>query len=389
MRFAISRFSSDHSMKTSDIIRNNKDLILERWLARVKEEVPEAQTHGYVALRNDVPDLLDDIANNIDKKLPHQDTHESYEHGRLRAAFENYSLAHVIREYRVLMRVILETVDIQGNVSVNDRDEIIHAVTQAIEEACEVFFRDRQDASDQQKQAAEILVAQLQEEGQLRDDFIGTVTHDLRNPLANTLSLVDLLKSRVANDVTIHKLLDAIHTSTNRADALIRNLLDVNLIKSGTPLPIALELCNISEIARASVEDFREHHQANIRIVDEDAPAVIGYCDPEMLRRALDNLISNAVKYGEGEVTVSYQRVEETILKLSVHNEGNTIPENEQDKIFSRHYRVQAQSAQQGWGIGLSLVHGIVKAHQGSISLTSTATEGTTFTALIPIHQQE
>ena len=377
-------------MKTSDIIRRNKEDILEQWIARVKEQVPESKEHGYVALRNDVPDLLNDIADNTDPERMEQDTHESYDHGRLRATFENYSLAHVIREYRILMEVLLEVVDEQGNVSPSDRDKIIYEVTQAIEEASEVFFQDRQDKSERGKAEAEKLVAQLQEEGKLRDDFIGTVTHDLRNPLANTISLVELLKSRISPDPTNLKLLDAISTSASRADALIRNLLDVNLIKSGASLPVSIREGDILEIVRSSVDDFRENHQAAIQIVSDER-TLSGFCDPGMIRRALDNLISNAIKYGEegkGEVTVRCRKEDDNTVTLSVHNRGTVIPEDQQAKIFSRHYRVQHQSVQQGWGIGLALVQGIAQAHGGLVSLTSSKNEGTTFAITIPIHQR-
>ena len=287
------------------------------------------------------------------------------------------------------MEIILNVIDSEGSVSASDRDKIIYEITQAIEEASEVFFQDRQDKSERGKEEAEKLVTQLQEEGQLRDDFIGTVTHDLRNPLANTISLVELLKSRVDGDATNHKLLDAIRTSASRADALIRNLLDVNLITAGASLPVNVRLCDITEMVRVSVEAFQENHPASIQITRNDH-SLSGFCDPEMMRRALDNLISNAIKYGEedGEIVVCCQQSDERTVSLSVHNRGNAIPEDQQAKIFSRHYRVHQQSSQQGWGIGLALVQGIAQAHEGSVSLTSSEADGTTFTINIPIRKE-
>ena len=374
-------------MKTSDIIRLNKERILEQWISRVKEQVPEAKEHGYVALRNDMPDLLDDIANNVEAHRSEQDTHESYDHGRLRAAFKNYSLAHVVREYRVMMEVLLTTIDREGSVSISDRDLIIYEVTKAIEEASEVFFQNRQDESEKKKKAAELLVAQLREEGALRDDFIGTVTHDLRNPLANTISLVELLKSRIDGDATNHKLLDAIRTSTNRADTLIRNLLDVNLITSGSSLPISIQQYDLMSIVEASTKAFRESYQVNVKTIS-DFSTLLGFFDPEMIRRALDNLISNAIKYGDGAVSVTCQQPDEGTARVLVRNEGNPIPINQQDKIFSRHYRATHHASQQGWGIGLSLVQGIIVAHGGSISLVSSEKEGTVFTIQLPIHER-
>ena len=264
-------------MSTSKIIRQYKEDILQQWLAEVKQQIPEASKQDYVALRNDVPDLLEDIIYDLDDRQPDQDTHESFDHGRIRAAFEDYSLAHVIREYRILLKVILQSVDTHGSVAIAERDKIIYEVTQAIEEASEVFFRLRQEKTQKGQKEAEELVERLQAEGQLRDDFIGTVTHDLRNPLANTISLVELLQSRLDGDPTSHRLLDAVRTSTKRADTLIQNLLDVDFIRSGAELPIIIQRCDISALVRASVEGFR-HLQADIQVVMVDGP-LMGFCD--------------------------------------------------------------------------------------------------------------
>ena len=374
-------------MSTSDIIRQYKEDILEQWMTKVTEQVPEAKSHGRTALRNDLPDLLEDIAYNVESDRSDQDAHESFDHGRIRAAFANYSLAHVVREYRLLMQVVLETVDTKGNVSVSDRDRIIYEITLAIEEASEVFFRLRQETSEKGKEEAEALVAQLQEEGQLRDDFIGTVTHDLRNPLANTLSLVELLKSRLDDEPTNTRLLDAIGISANRADALIRNLLDVNLIRSGAELPITIRQYDIMNVVNESAEAFQGHYQADIQVVSEDN-TLVGFCDEEMLRRAVDNLVSNAIKYGEGKVTIRCQKSDNATVDISVHNGGNPIPEDQQTKIFSRYYRMEGQNMQQGWGIGLSLVKGIAEAHGGKLMLTSSEADGTLFTINIPVHER-
>lgn len=374
-------------MKTSEIILHYKETILHQWISRVKEQVPEAREQGYTALRNNVPDLLEDIAANINTGQAQQDTHESFDHGRLRAAFDNYSLAHVIREYRVLMDVVLETIDAEGTASISDRDQVIKAITQAIEYASEVFFQDRQEEIKVKKEAAEAQAAQLQEESQLRDDFIGMVTHDLRNPLANIASLAGLLNERLDDDPTHRRMLDAIQTSANGADGLIRNLLDVNLIRLGRSLPVTIRQDNLPEVIHASVTTFQGNRQREVRVATQDCTSV-GYFDREALRRGLDNLISNAIKYGEGDVTVRCQKTDDTTVNLSVHNFGNPIPADQQTKIFSRYYRMEDQQSQQGWGIGLSLVKEIAQAHGGTVALSSSEAEGTTFTINIPIHER-
>ena len=120
----------------------------------MKEEVPKAKKQGTTALRDDLPDLIDDIAVSIDTDRPKKSAHDNFDHGRLRATFENYTLSDVVREYRVLMQVLLDVVDQQGTVSISDRDKIIFLVTRAIEEASEVFYQTRQEQNERAQGAS-------------------------------------------------------------------------------------------------------------------------------------------------------------------------------------------------------------------------------------------
>ena len=355
-------------------------------MTSVKKEVPEAKKHDLVALQNDVPDLLDDIAADLDNQQDDQDTHDDIEHGKLRADFDNYSLSHVIREYRLLLRTMLSVVDEQGPVQPAERDQIIFLITLAIEQAAEVFFQTRQQEEKGAKEEAQAQTQALQQEGQLRDNFIETVTHDIRNPLSNITALVNLLQEKLSDEPSVHRPLEAIHKSIDRADTLIRNLLDVNLIELGGQLPIKPQRCDLMEMVRASVSFFQEQYQEGRLQLVASEPTLVGDFDDQMLRRALDNLIKNAIKYGEsdGPIVITCQRWKQAIV-LSVHNDGNPIAEDQLDKIFARYYRASDQQRSQGWGIGLSLVRGIAQAHGGEVTATSDAQQGTTFTLRIPV----
>lgn len=369
-------------MKTSDIIRSNKEHILQQWMKQVKKDVPKAKQQDAIALRDDLPHLIDDIAVSADPERPEQDTHNSFDHGLLRAAFDTYTLSDVVREYRVLMQVLLEVIDSQGLVSVSDRDKIIYLVMRAVEKAAEVFHQIRQEDSELARQQAEHLAERLEEEGQMRDNFVGAVTHDLRNPIANTLSLVNMLRSTLDEKMKA-KVLDAIQTSMEQADTLIRNLLDANLIKAGGTLPITIERCDIIPTVRAAVAGFDESRGRSVQLLEAPSSLIIS-SDAKALRRAIDNLISNAIKYGTGDVSVFVRLTDDQTVSFLVHNQGNPIPEEQQAKIFSHYYRVEGKQTQQGWGIGLPLVRGIAEAHGGEVTLHSSEAEGTTFAICIP-----
>jgi len=102
----------------------------------------------------------------------------------------------------------------------------------------------------------------------------------------------------------------------------------------------------------------------------------------------LDNLLSNAVKYGErgGVITIRLRRVDDRML-LCVHNFGTLIPGEELALLFHPFHRTSDAKAtgQRGWGLGLTLVRGIVEAHHGVVKVESYPKEGTTFTADLPI----
>lgn len=371
-------------MKVYHIIRQNKDQILKRWLTAVKQQVVGAQGQTTPALRNDVPDLLEEIITILDEETEQESLHESVDHGRLRATIDGYTLSHVIREYRLLLQVIFETIDQVSTIQPVERNKIISTITSAIEHASQAFYEIRQDEEIKAKQEAEATVEELREEAQLRDDFIGTVTHDLRNPLANTMALLELLKSKLSSEPFFENHLAAIQVSINQADTLIRNLLDVNLIQSGGQLPIHLQHCNLLEEVRASVAEFTEQYAGDIQVECEQL-SLEGDYDCQAIRRAVDNLIHNAIKYGDHKsiITLTCRRLDD-YTEIAVHNYGNPIPIHQQAKIFSRYYQVEENSHKRGWGIGLSLVKGIVEAHGGKVDLVSSTDEGTTFSIKIP-----
>jgi len=117
------------------------------------------------------------------------------------------------------------------------------------------------------------------------------------------------------------------------------------------------------------------------------SPVVIGCWDPLYLRRMLENLCSNAAKYGTpGEpVTVTVDDLG-TLAMIQVHNEGDPIPPEEQKNLFRLFHRSSAaqKSGNIGWGIGLTLVKGVAESHQGSVEVRSAAGQGTTFIVRLP-----
>lgn len=224
-------------------------------------------------------------------------------------------------------------------------------------------------------------VSELKHERELREQFISTLTHDLRNPLAAAkLALGMLLKHPDQMEKNIKRISDSI----DRTDKMIKDLLDANRIKRGRSIPLKLESSDMIQILEESIETFRlnqtlvefSHKQNEIR----------GFWDREGLRRVFENLISNAIKYGDKSrpVSVSAEVLKEQIV-IRVHNYGVPIEPGEQHAIFEQFHRNKRDENSQGWGLGLTLVKGIVLAHGGNVFVRSFAHEGTTFVISLPV----
>jgi len=227
----------------------------------------------------------------------------------------------------------------------------------------------------------------IQEEMQsLREEFIQALTHDLRTPLTGARLNAELV---VNSSDTLHKikyLALRLIENLERMDTMIRDLLDANLIRAGQKLPLRFKEFNLISLAENTLGGLAAVH-GNRFVLKSDGSAQ-GYWCESALRRVIENLCNNAVKYGAPDrpVTLSLKEVEGKIVEVSVHNEGSPISQKEQASLFQPFHRTHSaeHSRHRGWGIGLTLVRGVAEAHQGKVSVKSSPEDGTTFTMSLP-----
>jgi len=371
--------------KAAKVIRTRKSEILDRWIEKVLEKIPEARQNDLPVIKNSVPDLLDALADALESDDERDVVYESDQHGQERANYTEYSVDQIVREYRLLKETIFSVTDEQGdNLENRERDGIMYAIDQAVEQATAVFSRIHTEKNQKAIEKAEALLKELEERDELRDRFIATLSHDMRTPLGNTQQLADLLQERLASseDNFIGKALRGIKMSANQGSELINTLMDVNLIQSGNPIPLQKEQSDLLAAIRDSLEGMKPALRERITI-DSPHQQVMGYWDTKALRRAINNLVSNAVKYGSKEETISIIiRQDEERTTVAVHNQGNPIPPEKLTRLFDLYYRTRDVKAA-GWGLGLTLVKGIAEMHDGSVAVSSRAQEGTTFTVYL------
>lgn len=230
-----------------------------------------------------------------------------------------------------------------------------------------------------------LALEKLEQERDLREKFVATLSHDLRTPLAAAKMSAQMIERNTdiipANRKLAHRIVD----NMDRADNMIRDLLDANRIRAGENLPIELSDCDVTEVVKSTLDELTSLHGNRFHLVAPEK--VMVRTSPEGLRRILENLGSNAIKYGARDQLITViLKVEGTELSLSVHNWGNPISEEDQKQLFEPYIRTESAEVgkEKGWGLGLTLVKGLADALGGAATVYSSKTHGTTFTVHIP-----
>lgn len=232
----------------------------------------------------------------------------------------------------------------------------------------------------------EASLGELKAERELRERFISALTHDLRTPLAIVKIGAQVLKRKPQDHNAVKEMADRFTLSMDRADRMIRDLLDASRIKAGKGLPISVSACRMDLILEYVLKDLEELYGKRFSVIYH-ASSVDGYWDNMAIHRLIENLASNAIKYGASlkEVTISLDANSDWV-EIGVHNEGNPISMEDQRMLFKEFSRSEAaiESGKSGWGIGLALVRGLVEAHGGTVRVMSDESHGTTFYCRLP-----
>ena len=229
-------------------------------------------------------------------------------------------------------------------------------------------------------------ILKLKAEQNLRETFVAALTHDLRTPMASSKLHVQLLGRRLADMPIVQTAVTRITQNLDRAERMIQDLLDASAIKAGRLTSLKMSQCDVHEITARALQELTAIHKDRFVLKAEGALPLVA--DPNGLRRIVENLASNAAKYGapDAPIEVVLDRSGDEVT-LRVKNQGNPIPESELLTIFEPFHRSRsaADSAQKGWGLGLPLVRGLAEAHGGEVTVTSSFQDGTCFTVTLPL----
>lgn len=234
-------------------------------------------------------------------------------------------------------------------------------------------------------------VSHFKELNQLKNDFVSSVSHDLRSPLSSILLAINLITEtgQINNDQ--QELINLVDRQVRNMSNLIEDILDVGKIEAD--IDMEMEPCNLAPIIETVAADLRpQAAEKGIQLtsrLENDFPPVMA--NAMRMHQVIHNLVGNAIKYtpGQGNVTIkAFSQDDE--MRVQVIDTGLGIPASDQPHIFEKFYRVRGDHVAdiKGTGLGLAITKGIVEKHQGRIWLESVFGQGSTFTVALPIYNQ-
>lgn len=364
-------------MSLSEFIRTDADRILRQWEEFVKAARPQSMLPRWV-LRAPAAAILRSIADDIQRPQPAMEQrkaasdeppgpieHAAAVHVDLRIE-SGFDLAQIIEEYSALRGCVLRlwrATDPDFERGAEEVSRLTEAIDQAVAQTVSVYE---------------------EREAKYRDRFLGMLGHDLRNPLNSiALGAASLAEASELNDKQRETVL-RIMGSVRRLDRMVGDVLDFARGRLGTPMPINLTNTDLVPLM-AEIANEVQSAKPGFTIDIDASGELTGNWDPERLKQAISNLLVNAIQHGSGQHVGLTARIDADVVQIEVYNDGTPIPVELLGTIFDP--LVHGRSADQnrnGLGLGLFIVNEIVAAHQGTITVSSSADEGTTFIVRLP-----
>jgi two-component system, NtrC family, sensor histidine kinase KinB len=231
----------------------------------------------------------------------------------------------------------------------------------------------------------------------LRDDLSAMIYHDLRSPLANIVSSLDMLRTLVPESgedgqaTLTSQIVQIAIRSSERMQRLINSLLDINRLEAGQPIANRKQV-EVVPLIREALESVQPIIQTKRQVVNIEAESQLPkvWVDEDMIRRVMINLLENAAKFThmEGALSVGAETKNDWV-RIWVKDSGPGIPAEAQDTIFNKFTRIQVERLQgdrlpKGLGLGLAFCRLAVQAHGGRISVESEPGQGSCFYFTVP-----
>lgn len=369
-------------MRLTEFIQQNRKKIIEEWVRFAATLLPWAKGIDVKGLADHAEEVLTAVVS--DMKSPQSRTEKSDKSKGLAAegalgrvgqkhAAERLetglSLNQLVSEYRALRASVLRLWEgAQG-----DKQGEVTRFNEAIDETL-----------------AESMARYSETVSNTRDQFLGILGHDLRSPLSSIiLGATQLTKSEGLDDKQAQVAM-RILSSAQRMSRMVNDLLDLTRTRLGSGIPVTLNPMDLTTVCQQVITELEGVYPGR-RLRLEAKGDLHGEWDSDRLTQVISNLVSNALQYGEEGTVSVVARAHGEEAVLQVHNEGPPIPKSRMKEIFDPMVRHRSSAPNgdknvTGLGLGLYIAREVVAAHGGTLSVTSTQKEGTTFTVRLPRH---
>jgi Signal transduction histidine kinase len=364
-------------MALSDFIRLHTDEIINAFEAFARTMMPPGANMVPSELRDHAQEMLTALIADMDgsqsrgeqskKSMGMGSAHAMEASGHLHADARirhGFKPAQLLAEFRALRASVLHLYEESGATDLADVRRFNEAIDEALTESMTRYtaMTDR-----------------------YRDQFIGILGHDLRNPLNSIASGATLLTIRADADSTTANVASGMLRSAHRMGRLINDLLDLTQARLGGEIPVKREQTELGQLCQEVVLEAQAAHPGGI-VQFTSSGDLRGEWDRDRLAQMLSNLVGNAIQHGVGSaVTLEAHGLTEDVM-LKVHNGGVPIPPELQHAIFEPLVRHTAglSGDTNSIGLGLFIARAIVTGHEGKISVTSSEADGTTLTVRLP-----
>jgi signal transduction histidine kinase len=222
-----------------------------------------------------------------------------------------------------------------------------------------------------------------------REELTHMIVHDLRSPLTIVSGYMEALAETARLNPKEAKFVAEAQRGANDMRDMITTLLDIDRLQAGQ-MPLRLEACDVTQVVRKAANHFSPVLKDRHLHCDVSPEPVVVNCDADVIRRVLENLISNAVKFtkSDGTIRVNVQRNAADVT-ISVSDDGHGIPRDQHEHIFEKFGQTNSGAEHRhSTGLGLAFCQLAVEAHEGKIGVQSEVGKGSTFSFTLPIRDQ-
>jgi signal transduction histidine kinase len=368
--------------KLSAFIRANTEPILSEWETFARGLTVE-EPLDIAGLRDHAKDMLNVVAEDLDETQTRRQQSDkarglsdaeddasptaAQEHGAGRAG-SGFTIAQMVAEFRAL------------------RASVIHLWMKREHQATEDDLRDMIRFNEAIDQAiAESTAAYARDVRESKDRFLAILGHDLRTPLGSIITSTRFMLDTGTLAEPNLGLVTRVESSARRMNRLVTDLLEFTRSRFGDAIPVAPADIDLDKVIRDVAAEVAASYPSS-RVTVTTSGNLCGRWDCDRIAQALINLLSNAVQHGAPGRPIEVTGAEtEAGVSVAIHNEGRPIKPGALKQLFNPAKEVGiADQDRRHFGLGLYIVDKIVKAHDGTIDVESTAESGTTFTVRLP-----